>query len=204
MCAAESSRCIDEWHTCACSEWPDLSTTCWHSAHTHTHSTSSNTPIHVSLDLPIGKARWNIKNTLLRSGRQRWKLISTRIQKYTLREKLGHQMPLFFDTGSGDTNFFPCVDFVLAAGCLDKRVVFSEEDNFSGSISMGFEWNDESNDQEDGNRGVTWTNSWIYLEFLKSHCDLFCLLHNAHSFEGREMNGQNWYCDTEITCPVLN
>lgn len=33
---------------------------------------------------------------------------------------------------------------------------------------MGLEWNNESNDQEDGNRGATWTNSRIYLEFLKS------------------------------------
>lgn len=48
---------------------------------------------------------------------------------------------------------------------------------------MGLQWNNESNDQEDGNRRATWTNSQIYLEFLKTHCDFFCFVRDAHSFE---------------------
>lgn len=67
---------------------------------------------------------------------------------------------------------------------------------------MGLEWNNESNDQEDGNRGATWTNRRIYLEFLKTHCDLFCLVYDAHSFADNDR--QIRYCNIEIKCPVLN
>lgn len=49
---------------------------------------------------------------------------------------------------------------------------------------MGLEWNTESNDQEDGNRGATWTNSRIYLEFLQILCDLFRWVRDAQ-FWGR-------------------
>lgn len=41
-------------------------------------------------------------------------------------------MPLFFDAGSGDTNFFfPVLILSLLQDALDKSGVFSEEDNFS-------------------------------------------------------------------------
>lgn len=46
--------------------------------------------------------------TFLRARCKRWKLLSTQMYKYTTREKLGHQMPLFFDTSGGDTNSSLC------------------------------------------------------------------------------------------------
>lgn len=80
-------------------------------------------------------------------------------------------MPLFNDTGSGGTNFFPVLILSLLKDASNKSAVFSEEDNFSESTAMGPEWNNESNDQEDGNRGATWTNSTTHLECFKTHCD---------------------------------
>lgn len=40
-------------------------------------------------------------------------------------------MPLFFDTGSGGTNFFPVLILSLLQDAWDKSVVFSKEDHFS-------------------------------------------------------------------------
>lgn len=54
--------------------------------------------------------------------------------------------------------------FTLLRDALNKSVIVSEEDNFSKSKAMVLEWNNESNDQEVGNRKVTWTNSRIHLE----------------------------------------
>ena len=62
--------------------------------------------------------------------------------------------------------FFPLLILSLLQDALDKSVVFSEEDNFSESKAMGLEWNNASNDQEDGNKGATWTNRRIYLDFF--------------------------------------
>lgn len=56
----------------------------------------------------------------------------------------------------------------LLQDALDKSVVFSEEDNFTKSKATGLKWNNESNDQGDGNREATWTNSGIYSEVLKN------------------------------------
>lgn len=61
-------------------------------------------------------------------------------------------MPLFFDEGSGDTNlfFFPVLILSLLQDALGTSVVFSKEDNFSLSKPLGFKWNNEPNDHEDG------------------------------------------------------
>ncbi len=48
-------------------------------------------------------------------------------------------MPLFYDTGSGDTNFFPVLILSLLKDALDKSAVFSEEDNFSESTALGLQ-----------------------------------------------------------------
>lgn len=74
------------------------------------------------------------------------------------------------------TFFVPVLILSLLQDALDKSVVFSEEDNFTKSKATGLQWNNESNDREDGNREATWTNTGIYLEVLKTHCDLLCLV----------------------------
>lgn len=51
---------------------------------------------------------------------------------------------------------------------------------------MGLKWNNESNDQEDRTGRANWTNGRIYLELLKTHCDLLGPVHDGHSFEKRQ------------------
>lgn len=94
-------------------------------------------------------------------------------------------MPLFSDTNALAT-LFPCVDFVLAAGCCGYEACILTGGQFQKLKPMGLKWNNEFNDHKDRTGRVNWTNSGIYLEPLKTNCNSLGPVHDGHSFEKRQ------------------
>lgn len=69
-------------------------------------------------------------------------------------------------------------------------MLYSQRTVLPNLKATGREWNNESNDQEDGNWEAFWTNSGIFLEELKSHHEWLCSACDTHTFVGREMVGK--------------
>lgn len=182
--------------------WPDLSKTHWHfgpslficncPSHTHTHTQKLNKDTrHVCLHLLMGKAKCNIKHTSESKKAEMEASINLHVEVHLERETRPSDAPVLWCRQWWHKLFFFYFVLILPLlqDALDKCVVFSE-DSFTKSKATGREWNNASNDQEDGNWETFWTNSGIYLEEFKSHGGWLCSAHDAHTFVGREMVGK--------------
>lgn len=181
---ALSSVCmLFEWHiSCAPSDlmcpWHTdiLVPPCTSAAVSYTHTHSQR---HVSLHLQMLKAKWDIKHSS-QSRKNTWEQEGG-TEKYTTKEKLGHQMPLFFETGSGDTFFSlcwfcPCCRMPWIRGLYShRRTILASLNQWALCGTMNL----MTRRMEMGERpGQIAEYIWNF--------DLFSLGQDAYSFEGNE------------------